>query len=111
MSTTWPGNPIARVLIVAFLALQIAVPVVAVFGERPQRFAWHMYSALPPVPQAWVVRADGTEEPMELEALFVVPRAEIDYASVLWDRLCSVPDVVRVRVESEGGADEVIACR
>jgi len=96
---------------VVFLALQIAVPATALFAPRPQRFGWHMYSALPPVPDVSVVGADGTEDRVELEALFVVPRAEIDYATALRDRLCGVTHAVAIRHRSADGEVEEVACQ
>ena len=35
------------VVVAAFLAVQVLVPLVALFGPRPARFSWQMYSALP----------------------------------------------------------------
>jgi hypothetical protein len=70
-----------------------------------------MYSALPPVPQAWIVHADGSEEAVEVTSLFVVPRAEIDYAVALRDRLCAVSGAVEVRVQPDAdAAPETISC-
>ena len=92
--------------------VQVLVPVVALFGPRPGRFAWQMYSALPDVPRAWTVAADGSEQPVDLDALFAVQRAEIDYAAVLRTGLCDAD-------RCAGGQDpgrrrdepELIACR
>jgi hypothetical protein len=100
------------VLIAAFLAVQLLVPMVALFGPRPARFSWQMYSALPRVPHAWTIAADGTERPMDLGALFAVQRSEIDYTAVLRAGLCDLTDdpVVKVRA-GEAAAPEFIACR
>ena len=95
----------------AFLALQLLVPLIALFGPRPARFSWQMYSALPPVPHAWTVAADGTETPVDLETLFAVRRAEIDYAAVLRAGLCDASGAVAVKVqEDEGDEPELISC-
>ena len=107
-----PRARILGLLAVAFLVVQVAVPTVALFGPRPSRFGWHMYSALPPVPQAWIVRENGSEEIVDVTSLFVVPRAEIDYATALRDRLCAVSGAVEVRVQPDAdAATEVISCR
>jgi hypothetical protein len=98
-------------LIVAFLALQLAVPAVALFGPRPARFAWQMYSALPDVPKAFAVEADGTEHPVDLQRLFAVQRAEIDYASVLRTGLCDATGSSAIRLEFADGRDQEIPCR
>ena len=99
------------VLIVAFLALQLLVPVMALFGPRPGHFAWHMYSALPQVPRAWTVAADGSEHPVDLGTLFAVQRAEIDYADVLRAGLCDATGAAAVRIQSHSADEsEPIAC-
>jgi hypothetical protein len=103
---------IIGVLIVVFLGLQLAVPAIALFGPRPARFAWQMYSALPDVPRAWTIAADGTESPVDLEALFAVRRAEIDYTAVLRTGLCDATDAPAVKIQATTAAEpEVIACR
>ena len=103
---------IISVLIVAFVGLQLAVPAAALFGPRPGRFAWQMYSALPDVPQAWTIAPDGTESLVDLEALFAVRRAEIDYTAVLLTGLCGVTDAPAVKIQASAAAEpEVITCR
>lgn len=100
------------VLVVAFLAVQVLVPLVGLFGPRPARFSWQMYSALPRVPHAWTVAADGTERPIDLGPLFAVQRAEIDYAAVLRAGLCDKVSAPAVRIqEDESSEPELIACR
>lgn len=102
---------VASLLIAAFLAVQLVVPAVALFAPRPARFGWHMYSALPPVPQAWIVHADGSSEAVDVTSLFVVPRAEIDYAAALRDRLCGISRAVEIRVQPDADAPmESIRC-
>jgi hypothetical protein len=103
---------VISVVIIAFLLVQIAVPVAALFGPRPERFAWQMYSALPDVPRAWTVAADGSEQPVDLDALFAVRRAEIDYTTVLRTGLCDATDAPAVKIQAnEDDEPELIACR
>jgi hypothetical protein len=103
---------IISVLIVVFLVLQVAVPAAALFGPRPGRFAWQMYSALPDVPRAWTIAADGTESLVDLEALFAVRRAEIDYTAVLRTGLCGATGASAVKIQARTAEEpEVIACR
>lgn len=103
---------VALAMVAAFLLIQLAVPVVSLFGPRPARFAWHMYSALPPVPEAWALGADGGEAPVDLGALFAVQRAELDYASILRGGLCEATGAETVKVLLPGDAEaEVIDCR
>lgn len=99
------------VVIVAFLALQVLVPLMALFGPRPGRISWQMYSALPRVPHAWTVAADGTERPVDLAALFAVQRAEIEYSAVLRAGLCDLTGAPAVKIQDDEGAQpELIAC-
>lgn len=103
---------VSSVLIVLFLGLQLAVPTAALFGPRPGRFAWQMYSALPDVPRAWTIAADGTESPVDLTTLFAVRRAEIDFTAVLRTGLCDVTGAPAVRIQASAAEEpEVIACR
>ena len=89
------------VLVAAFLAVQVLVPVVALFGPRPARFSWQMYSALPHVPLAWTVAADGAEQPIDLGPYFAVQRAEIDYAAVLRAGLCDEVLAPAVKIQAD----------
>jgi hypothetical protein len=99
------------VVVAAFLALQLLVPLAALFGPRPGRFAWQMYSALPRVPHAWAVAADGTETPIDLGPLFAVQRAEIDYVAVLRAGLCEVVPAPAVKLQGDKADDpELISC-
>lgn len=103
---------LVSVLIVAFLGLQLIVPTAALFGPRPARFAWQMYSALPDVPRAWTIGPDGSEQPVDLGALFAVQRAEIDYAAVLRAGLCEVTGAPAVKIQADDADEpEVITCR
>ena len=98
-------------VIVAFLLVQIAVPLVALFGPRPGRFAWQMYSALPDVPRAWTVAADGSEQRVDLDVLFAVRRAEMDYVGVLRTGLCDATGAPAVKIQAnDGDWPELIAC-
>ncbi len=100
------------VVVAAFLAIQVLVPVVALFGPRPARFSWQMYSALPRVPHAWTVTADGTEHPIDLGPLFAVQRAEIDYTAVLRAGLCDMVQAPAVKIQADDAdAPELITCR
>lgn len=99
-------------LVVALLALQILVPLMALFGPRPARFSWQMYSALPPVPHAWTVAVDSTETPIDLGPLFAVQRAEIDYAAVLRAGLCDKVSAPAVKIQEDASTEpELILCR
>jgi len=96
----------------AYLIVQLTVPTLALFAERPARFGWQMYSALPSAPRAWVVQADGTEQPVDMTRLFAVQRSEIDYASALIAGLCKATGATAVKVQrGEGSPSETVTCR
>ena len=100
------------VLVAAFLAVQVLVPVVALFGPRPARFSWQMYSALPSVPLAWTVAADGTEQPIDIGPFFAVQRAEIDYTAVLRAGLCDQVLAPAVKIQADEAQEpELITCQ
>jgi hypothetical protein len=102
---------LAAAFVAVFLALQVGVPAIALFGPRPARFAWQMYSALPPVPKAWTVAADGSQNPVDLTTLFAAQRAEIDYESVLREGLCEATGAAGIRIQAtEDAAIEEIPC-
>jgi hypothetical protein len=89
--------------VVLFLAWQVAVPVLGLFGPRPGRFGWQMYASFPAPPRAWLVRANGSEDLVDLGSLFAVERAEIDYARALRTGLCDATDATAIRVEQPDG--------
>jgi hypothetical protein len=103
---------LVAIILAAYLTIQVIVPVAALFGPRPARFGWQMYSALPDLPQAWTVAADGTEEEIALASLFAIQRAEIDYTAVLRSGLCDVTDAPAVKVQAPDAQEpELIECR
>jgi hypothetical protein len=102
---------LALAFFVVFLVFQLTVPTFALFAARPARFGWQMYSALPNVPRAWTVKADGTEEPVDMTHLFAMQRAEIDYAAVMLAGLCDASDAVAIKVQgADSSTPEMVAC-
>ncbi|HEX3220062.1 MAG TPA: hypothetical protein VHU77_08585 [Candidatus Limnocylindria bacterium] len=98
-------------LIAAFLVVQLLVPTIALFGPRPARFGWQMYSALPDVPRAFVVEADGSEHEIDLQHLFAVQRAEIDYVAVLRTGVCDATSATAIRLVLADGESQEVSCR
>jgi hypothetical protein len=97
--------------VVLFLAFQLLVPAAALFSRRPAPFGWQMYSALPQLPQAWLVDTAGHETQVNLGALFAESRAEIDYAAALRMGLCDLPGAKSVKLlEPDARAPEIIEC-
>jgi hypothetical protein len=101
---------LAATFAAAFLTVQVALPVIGLFGERPGRFGWQMYSAFPSLPEAWLVRADGTQERVDLGPLFAMQRAEIDYVAALRAGLCDVAGATAIRVVPAEGDPETVPC-
>jgi hypothetical protein len=102
---------ITAVLVALFVAWQLLVPAAMLFAQRPARFGWQMYSAVPDLPQAWLLDAAGAETPVEVSPLFAKSRAEIDYAAALRAGLCEVPGTVAVKLwEPDEASPELIEC-
>ncbi|HEY7463048.1 MAG TPA: hypothetical protein VH987_01245 [Candidatus Limnocylindria bacterium] len=101
----------APLFIAAFLVVQLLVPAVQLFGSRPQRFGWQMYSALPEVPTVLAIRADGTATEVDLAHLFAVQRSEIDYVKALESGACGATGAVAIRLRFENGEGRVLPCR
>lgn len=98
-------------LVAAYLAVQLLVPALALLEPRPAHFGWQMYSALPRLPQAWVLETDGTERPVDLTELFAVQRAEIDYGDVLRTGLCDATGAAAIKLQRSGDAEpETVTC-
>lgn len=107
----WNPRTLAVAAFVAlFLMWQLVVPTVALFGPRPERFGWHMYSTVPDLPKAWIVDALGAEAPVEVREFFGKLRAEIDFAAALRAGLCDASGANAVKVVDRSGATEVVDC-
>ena len=102
----------AALFIVAWLAVQLLVPAIALVGPRPSPFGWQMYSSLPQLPDAWTVDANGALSAVDIQALFTVPRAEIDYVAALRAGLCEVSDAEAIIIRAPAAAEpERVPCR
>lgn len=106
------GTAAATIFVVLFLVIQTVFPVAALFGDRPGRMGWQMYSALPHLPVVWTVSDDGSRTPLELAGLFANLRAEIDYPPVLRTNLCEATGAYAVLLMGvDGQPMETIRCR
>lgn len=102
---------IAAVFVVLFLAWQLLVPAAMLFMQRPARFGWQMYSALPDLPRAWLLDAAGRDTAVDVSTLFAKDRAEIDYAVALRAGLCDLPGTVAVKLwRPDEPSPELIEC-
>ena len=102
---------VAAAFVAAFLVVQLAVPVIGLFRERPASFSWHMYSVFASLPQVSVVDASGHEAAVDLEPLLAARRAEVDYVPALVQLLCGRQGVASVRIGEASQTDaEVVPC-
>lgn len=93
-----------------FLAWQIIVPAAALFGPRPARGGWQMYSAFPDVPSVYLIDAAGHESQVDANQFFAQLRAEINFGAALRAGVCPASGAVAVKLVDSHGATEVIAC-
>jgi hypothetical protein len=105
--TPWTRrDAISAALGVAFLVVQLAVPTALLFGPRPQRFGWQMFSAAPGTPTLVGRRVDGSRETLSLEPYFAFLRGDIgpSYAELLPGHICRVtPGFVAVELHHTPG--------
>lgn len=94
-----------------FLVWQLVVPTAALFGPRPQRYGWQMYSTFPALPKAWTIDAQGVATPVEVKQYFANARAEMDFAAALRAGLCDASGAVAVKVSDPRGTTETVRCR
>jgi hypothetical protein len=105
----------ATAAIGAFLAIQFAVPTALLFGRRPARFGWQMFSSHSVAPIVVAVRPDGSRAVLRVDDYFAFRRGDIDPRS--FDRLpahiCRVePAVASLFVRRRPGSPwETHACR
>jgi hypothetical protein len=102
---------LVAVFLASFLVWQLVVPTAALFGPRPQRFGWQMYSTFPQLPTAWTIDAAGVETQVEVKRYFAQLRAEVDFAAALRAGLCDASGAVAVKVQDPRGRTETIQCQ
>ncbi|MDP9270413.1 MAG: hypothetical protein M3P14_05485 [Chloroflexota bacterium] len=73
----------------AFIAVQLAVPVVGLISPRPAQFGWQMYSVAEAAAQAWGEMADGSRTPIDLVGRLAVLRADTRDADAIGHALCA----------------------
>ena len=84
------------------IALQIAIPLIALLQPPPQKFGFQMYSGLGAV-TATIIDADGMEQTVTDFDKLVGKSADTDWLPLLPEALCeSNGDAVEVRVEQSG---------
>ncbi|HVS65983.1 MAG TPA: hypothetical protein VMT85_21050 [Thermoanaerobaculia bacterium] len=107
-----PSHPSGwvRWFAIAYLLVQIGLPLFQLARPRPARFGWQMYSAVRPVDIFFVDRA-GERRAID-GALLDLVRADLDALDAIAPELCANPAVVRVvEVERSTGAERSWSCR
>ena len=77
-------------LFLAYLLIQIGVPIVQFESDTPARGGWQMFSDRRPAPEFVVVMTDGTEEAIALSDFVAFPRADLPLETTLPAHLCRV---------------------
>lgn len=104
------GRVVLRWLVVAFLALQLTLPVLALAGPRPTGFGWQMFTAYAPPPAVSVELADGSVVGVDLSQLLAHPRPEAELGGPIVAALCGRDGVVAV-ILTELDVPRRVPCR
>ena len=89
--------------VIVFLAVQLTVPAVALFGPRPARFAWQMYSGTRTQASFHIVRDDGATDEVVFSDYLGHPRIEMNLIETLPAHICEVEsNAVAVRIDPPG---------
>ena len=110
MSGWAPRERLLALLVIAFVIIQLAVPILQLAQPRPARFGWQMYSALTSLPVVKLETANGTVTSLDLSRVVVRERAEVDYSAALAHHVCDTTDAVAVRI-GLGESEERVPCR
>jgi hypothetical protein len=96
--------------LVGLIALQIAVPAVALTMEPPTRFGWQMYSGYDG--ELLVLGADGNPLHYDVSAVFARhPRPELEWDSRVVDELCRQVEGAASVAVTQGRQDrKVVPC-
>ena len=115
---TWNIQPLlprkrtAACFFVAFLTIQIAVPVYKLFGPRPSRFGWQMYAGAKAPTTVSMIREDGSEKTVEISFFLGNYRSDLDLIDALPPFLCARdPRIKKVRLNFHHSEPLEIECR
>jgi len=92
---------------IAFIVIQLAVPILALAEPRPARFGWQMYTAVPSLPRVTVEDAEGRTQSVEVTDLVARERADANFSAALIDHLCETADVVAVHIRMDDQEERV----
>jgi hypothetical protein len=91
---------------VAFLAIQLAVPIVQLlWAPRPARFGWQMYSVVSAQPRFELIMRDGATRSLDISPYVTSMRGDVPLARFLPAHLCMLfPDAAAVHYQMDQGA-------
>lgn len=93
----------------AYLGVQVGLPLLQLAKPRPARFGWQMYSAVRPV-DVFIVDASGARYAIAPHRLDVF-RGDLDPLVAITPALCASPDVIRVvTVDQASGVERIRDC-
>ncbi len=95
----WQKGPLAAALAGLILAVMIGVPLAGLFGQRPQRFGWQMYTVAHEAPKAWAIASGGSRVPLDIVDRFAILRGDLPDAAAVALAMCDFTDATRVLVE------------
>jgi hypothetical protein len=95
--------------LVVVIALQIAIPLVAFFGEPPSRFGFHMYSGQGQV-DVEIRDRKGEVVPFDYTAAVASFRPEIDWGRYLPAQLCREAPGAHVVTVVQHGRQSSLTC-
>ena len=82
-----PGQGWIRWFFLAFLVVQVIVPVIQLSKPRPARFGWQMFSGYPPM-AVYSVQVGDSVRDVRVTDYVVVPRGDVVYRDALPGHLC-----------------------
>lgn len=82
---------------IAWLGVQVGVPAVQLFREKPVQFGWQMFSANRGIPPVFAVYADTTVR-VEATELLLHDRRDVDFRSHVVRHLCRTTEARAVEV-------------
>ena len=105
---------VIRAFILAYLTVQIAVPLIALKKDRMTPFGWQMFTAKYPPPSIYSVLENGRIRMLGTPAATgkVIVRPEVDFDLHLPQHLCRViAGIDAVIVKPVNGPEQVTTCK
>lgn len=107
-----PREIAAAVFFIAFLGVQIALPIYKLFVPRPAQFGWQMFSDRHRPARLSLVLRSGETRPLDPSVYLETTRGDLRFEWELARHLCRThSQLAAVRLEPERGAARVLPCR